>query len=202
MGKSYPSPNFQHDIYIISRLFGSWRWKYCNLWFQGFMIKIWKSCFTTQILWTPGALWVTSGRFTRNPFPKMGLSKEKCQENRRSFKPGCYDHIWSDMDHVFFHRWLPWVSLRTCFGMWRHRCGFQGSSLMIAVGSRPLDLSVSTAFQYRFYESFPVNLPGVSLKVFRQYFQQECLMWKHHILFFCYNLWRRKWSYMTSWYER
>lgn len=36
---------------------------------------------------------------------------------------------------------------------------------------------------YPFYESFPVNLP-VSPKVFRQYFQQECLMWKHHICFF------------------
>ena len=70
---------------------------------------------------------------------------------------------------------------------------FSGVQLDDSGGSRPLDLSVSTAFQYPFYESFPVNLPvSLTLKVFRQYFQQECLMWKHHMLFFSYNLWRRK----------
>ena len=199
MGKSYPSPNLQHDIYIISRLFGSWRWTYCNLWFQGFMIKIWKSCFTTQSLWIPGDLWVTSGRCTRNPFPKMGWSEEKCQENRRCFKPGCYDHIWSDMDHDFFI-----AGFHEFHSGHASVCGVTGAVFRgpawLSCGSRPLDLSVSTAFQYPFYESFPVNLP-VSLKVFRQYVQQECLMWEHHILFFSHNLWRRKWSYMTSLYE-
>lgn len=94
--------------------------------------------------------------------------------------------LWS---HLIWHG--PWffsslASMSFTQDMLRYvasQVRFSGVQLDDRGGSRPLDLSVSTAFQYRFYESFPVNLP-VSLKVFRQYFQQKCLMWKHHILFF------------------
>ncbi len=108
---------------------------------------IWKSCFTERIHRSLVIydLWMKSGRFTRNPFPKMGW-----------FKLIWYDHIRSE-----WHG--PWIFIAANFhdfhSGYASVCGvtgadFRGPGHLDREGSRPLEFLYQLLFHTHFTSHF------------------------------------------------
>lgn len=160
------------------------------------MTKIWLSVFCYTDLWIHGDLWVTSG-LQGIPFPKW-VDLRYLREDVKRTADVLNWYVMTVMitcDLTWTMIFSSLASMSFTQDMLRYvasQVRFSGAYLDDRGGSRPLDPSLSTAFQYPFYVSFPVNLPGCPKRFSNNIFNKNVLCGSATYCFF-YNLRRRKW---------